>query len=63
MFKSKDYIFILLVVGVVVILFITTDKYDKVLAFIDAITALISVLFTTIVNNNRINPEREKIQL
>jgi len=61
--KSKDYIFILLVVGVVVILFIITDKYDKVLAFIGAITALISVLFTTIVNNNRINLEREKIQL
>ena len=63
MLKIKDYIFILLVVGVVVILFITTDKYDKVLAFIGAITALISVLFTTIVNNNRINLEREKIQL
>ena len=63
MLKSKDYIFILLVVGIVVVLFVTTNQYDKVLAFIGAITALISVLFTTIVNNNRINLEREKIQL
>ncbi len=63
MFKSKDYIFILLVVWIVVILFVPTNQYDKVLTFIGVITALISVLFTIIVNNNRINTEREKIQL
>lgn len=52
-----------MIVGVAVVVFVTTENYDKVLAFIGAITALISVVFTTIVNNNRISLEREKIQL
>ena len=63
MFKLKDYFFVIFIIGIAIIVFVSTKEYDKLLAFIGAITALVSVLFTTIVNNNRINLEREKIQL
>lgn len=63
MFKLKDYIFIIFIVGIAIIVFISTKEHDKLLAFIGAITALVTVVFTTIVNNNRISLEREKIQL
>lgn len=63
MFKLKDYFFIIFIVVIAIIIFISTKEYDKLLAFIGAITALVSVVFTTVGSNNRISLEREKIQL
>jgi len=62
-FKLKDYFFIIFIVVIAIIIFISTKEYDKLLAFIGAITALVSVVFTTVGSNNRISLEREKIQL